>query len=221
MRRSFVLALLSALYFGSALPSFAQTTDSEERTPPQAPATTDTPAQTEEPGKEEGPSTEYAIDEMMMAVCASAQGEDTAAQCTAAIDSGALNSFQVAEAQYRIAVAELFLEHFDASVERASLSIQANPDWPAPYLLRGTANREKENYTLAMADYEHVITMDKPETIAEAFTERATAHIKMGNVELALADLEEAQRRNPDHKRSRAYRKKLLQQLGRDKGVSQ
>jgi tetratricopeptide (TPR) repeat protein len=216
MLRAFRLTLLYAALWLAPAPSFAQSSVGDERRADSVPpAAGEASAQTEGSSEQNGPSFTDASGDDLMAACAGAADDETTIRCNDAIDSGKLNAYQFSEAQYRIAIAELFLRHFDATVERASLSIGANPEWPAPYLLRGTANRERQNYSEAMQDYDYVIALERREIIADAYTERATAHAKMGNLQLALADLDEALRRNPHHKRAQRNRTSVLEQMGR------
>jgi tetratricopeptide (TPR) repeat protein len=69
--------------------------------------------------------------------------------------------------------------------------------WPAGYLMRGNANREKRDYTGAIADYTRVNEI-KPK-IADAYRSRSLVKHKKGDTRGATADLARAKQLAPAH----------------------
>ncbi len=96
---------------------------------------------------------------------------------------------------------------------------QTPPDWMAiAFFYRGIANRMTGQNSAAVADFINALWLDTlPEIIqSQAYFHRAYARAAMGDLDEALADLDEASKLTPDEPRIVEARNQMLELSGRE-----
>lgn len=125
------------------------------------------------------------------------------AACTRAIASGKLAGSELESAYYERGLAYRILRRSDEAIRDLSRTIEINPRNTWSYVARGHAYADKKDFPRAFKDQEAAI---KLEPSAVTYTGRAIDLMAAGAYDLAIADLNEALRRDEKYFYGYLYR---------------
>jgi len=77
----------------------------------------------------------------------------------------------------------------DEALALAGKAIEAAPENPTPWLLRGVFHEGMQKHAQAMADFDKAIALDPKN--AEAYNRRGSEHFKLGHIEQSIADFDQ------------------------------
>lgn len=88
---------------------------------------------------------------------------------------------------------------FDEALEHADRAVQAAPEDPRAYGLRGAVHSARSDHEKAIADFDHVLELDPK--AAEMYDRRGSEHFKLGHIRDSIRDFERFIELRPDAER--------------------
>jgi tetratricopeptide (TPR) repeat protein len=131
------------------------------------------------------------------ATCNNGSGQEAAAACTRAIESGQFSGADLAKLHTNRGVERKRSGDLDGALADYAEAIRLNPDDPFAYNNRANTRRDKGDLDGAIADYTEALRVDPGYTAA--YVNRGMVHERKGDVEKARADYEAALARPPKY----------------------